>query len=120
MLAGYHIKKVEEYFSRYNVEEIGIYVAGRAINVLTILKNKIDLSKLRFFDDNVMLHNTYFPGFANRVESRKELLDHPPERIVVMSFTFGDEIKQGLKCALSETIPIDTIYELEMTLEGKN
>lgn len=117
VLADHYIKRLKKYFSEYSSEEIGIYVAGRAINVLTLLKSEIDVSTLRFFDDNIMLHNTYFPGFINKIESRKELLDNPPDRILVMSFTFGDEIKQSLKCTLSENVSVDTIYEIDMIFD---
>lgn len=113
--ANHYIERLKKYFNKYSTEEIGIYVAGRAINVLTLLKS--DLPKVRFFDDNIMLHGTYFPGFTNKVESRKELLDAPPDRVLIMSFTFGNEIKQSLNHMLSEKVPVETIYEISMIFE---
>lgn len=112
VLADRYIKKIKKYFTQHSSEMIGVYVAGRAINVLTFLNSEIDLSVVRFFDDNIVLHNTYFPGFSNKVESRQELLDNPPDRVLIMSFTFGDEIKKSLKSVLSEKVKINTIYEI--------
>ena len=84
-------------------ESIGIYVPARAINVLSVIREKIDLSKIRFFDDNTLLHGTYFPGFDIPIESRLELIEKPPDRVLIMSRTFGDSIAKQLRSSFEVT-----------------
>lgn len=111
-LAEKHTQCILKYFEEHNQEEIGIYVAGRAINALTFLEEKIDFKKVRFFDDNSMLQNMYFPGFPMAVESRKQLEENPPQRILIMSFSFGEIIKKQLKKLFADNFPIETIDDI--------
>lgn len=111
-LAEKHIDCILKYIKKHDQEQIGIYVAGRAINSLTFLEGQINLKKIRFFDDNIMIQNTYFPGFLIKVESRKQLEENPPERILIMSFYFGEVIKKALRNIFHNALPIETIYDI--------
>ena len=82
-------------------EVVGIYVPGRAVNVLAILQNKMKLPKLRFFDDNSYLYRKYYPGFPYPVESKDDLFEKPVNTVLVFSKSFGDQIKT----ALSQELP---------------
>ena len=75
-------------------ETVGVYAPARAINILSML-DRIPTG-LRFFDDNPSLHGTYFPGFAVPIENRSQLLAHPPERLLVMSGSFGKRIIESI------------------------
>ncbi len=106
---GRMIPRLKEYFERYGEAEIGIFVAGRAMNILAILREEINLARIRFFDDDAKLHGRYLPGFANVIESREQLLSRTPQRILVMSFSFGEQIKNGLAEVLPAGQAIDTV-----------
>lgn len=84
-------------------ECVGIYVPARAINILSVIREKIDLSMVRFFDDNPLLHGTYLPGFDIPIESRKELIEKLPDKVLIMSRTFGNRIVKELGLSLKIT-----------------
>ncbi len=85
-------------------KKIGIYIPGRAINMLEVIGSP----DLRFFDDNPKLHNKFLPGFNNPIEDRNDLLRDPPDIIFIMSYSFGDKIAQELKEILSKKVVIKT------------
>ena len=85
---------------------LAIYVPSRAVNALTI--GEADLSHCRFFDDNSLLHGTYFPGINIPIESRQRLIDNPTDAVLVMSFSFGHIIAYELKALLPARIIIKT------------
>jgi SAM-dependent methyltransferase len=87
-------------------EEIGIFVPGRAINILSMIKSKEYLQKIRFFNDDPRLQYTYYPGFPHIIESRKDLIENPPESILIFSRTFGHKIKMEL----SIDLPLSKIF----------
>ena len=90
---------------------MGVYVPWRAVNVLGMHHDRVQEGGLRFFDDNPCLKGTYYPGFSIGVEGREDLIDNPPDRILVMSYTFGEEIACKLKDE-GLTIPIHTWTDL--------
>jgi len=79
--------------------DVGVFAPARIINTLSIVKDNLKLSNIRFFDDNEMLQNTYFPGFDIAVESRQSLVAEPPKKLLVMSHSFGENIAQELRDA---------------------
>jgi len=83
--------------------DIGIFVPGRAINLLSLIDSKIGRVKIRFFDDNANLYKTYYPGFNNPVESRQDLFKNPPKILIIFSHSFGEKIKNELKDTLKNT-----------------
>jgi SAM-dependent methyltransferase len=78
-------------------QTIGFYVPGRAMNILARVELGKYLPHLRFFDDNKALQGTYYPGFDVIIESRQNLLNNPPDELVIMSHTFGDKIQEELR-----------------------
>ena len=92
-------------------ETVGIYVPWRALNVLSLRPARIPLGPMRFFDDNPLLHGTFYPGFPISVESREQLVARPPDRLLIMSNTFAVEILRQLR-AENLSIPIHTWGEL--------
>ncbi|MCD4742024.1 MAG: class I SAM-dependent methyltransferase [Desulfobacteraceae bacterium] len=95
-------------------ETIGIFVPGRIINVLSIVD--CPLNNLRFFDDNPILHGTYFPGFNIPIESRESLINKPVDRLIIMSASFGKKIAEELTPLLpkkTETCTWSDIFENE-------
>jgi SAM-dependent methyltransferase len=87
-------------------ESVGIYVPGRAINALFLVRDKMDLPRIRFFDDNQALGGTYFPGCATPIESHEELVKSSTDRVLIASSTFGSAIAQRLRSTLSRRVKI--------------
>ena len=83
-------------------QSLGIYVPGRAVNAM--VTEHCPLSHCRFFDDNTLLHGTYFPGIDISVESRQALVDKPVDQVLIMSHSFGQQIADQLK----PLVPADT------------
>ena len=80
-----------------NGATVGIYVPGRAINALA-LAGTVE-GRCRFFDDDPRLHGTYLPGFPAPIESREQFIADPPDRLLIMSRTFGPAIAEALRPA---------------------
>jgi SAM-dependent methyltransferase len=80
-----------------NNQTVGIYVPGRAVNILTTVKKKINPAGLRFFDDDDSLHGKFLPGFDIPIESRDDLLKRPTAKVIIMSQTFGNKIAEELR-----------------------
>lgn len=87
-------------------QTVGIYVPARAINVLAL--SRTDLSHCRFFDDNVLLHGTYFPGIPIPIETRQDLETRPTDWVFIMSRSFGRKIAAELRRSLGTTSQIVT------------
>ena len=86
-------------------ESVGIYVPGRAVNILTM--SQVPVTCIRFFDDNPKLHSTYFAGTEIPIESRQELKNNPTDRLLIMSSSFGEKIAREL----SDVLPKNTIIK---------
>ena len=82
---------------------VGIYVPGRAINILSLLISKINLPRLRFFDDNPILHQKYYPGINIPIEQRSDLWNNPPEILIIFTHSFGKKIKNEIGSSLKDT-----------------
>lgn len=97
------IEKTEESLEKLatylgNTEKtIGIFAPHRAINALYLIRERIDFSKIRFFDDSENLQGTYFPGFDITIEGRDMLFRNPPDRVIIFSRAFSSKIENELK-----------------------
>ena len=78
-------------------EMLGIFVPGRIVNLLSLNLSRIGCNQIRFFDDNPILQGTYYPGIPIQVESRPDLLNRPPDRLLIVSRTFGETIADSLR-----------------------
>jgi SAM-dependent methyltransferase len=85
---------------------VGLYVPGRAINALALAGS--DAAHIRFFDDDPRLHGTYLPGFGSPIESRAQLIDRPPDRVLIMSHTFGARIAAALAGLVPGQVVVQT------------
>jgi len=74
---------------------LGIYVPGRMINTLSVAEIPKRLC-LRFFDDNPLLENKYYPSFPQKIENFDDLLRCPPDSVFVASRTFGKTIEERI------------------------
>jgi len=95
-------------------ESVGIYVPSRAINALSMLKDRTDLSGLRFFDDDQRLQGKYFPGFDIPIEPSENLMKTSTNRILVMSPSFEERIVNKLKSLTGTSSLITTWKDLFM------
>lgn len=91
---------------RIDEKTLAVYVPSRAINAF--VSKSVDLSHCRFFDDNPLLHGTYFPGVNIQVEPRQSLIDRPTDVVIIMSYSFGAKIAEQLKPVLPSNTIIKT------------
>jgi len=105
VLAQKNLEKITECFASAGKQRhtVGIFVPGRAVNILTLIKSRIVLPELRFFDDNPVLYRTYYPGFNVSVENRKDLVKNPPEMLIIFTHSFGEKIKRELGDSLKDS-----------------
>lgn len=66
---------------------LGIYPANRALNALSLLKLPTEL--LFLYDDNPMIEDTYYPGFANPVLPIDRIVDEKPGTLWIASDSFS-------------------------------
>jgi hypothetical protein len=93
-----------------NNKTLGLYVPGRAVNALAMAN--CDSAAIRFFDDSPLLHRHYFPGFDHEVESMDDLLNSPPDSVLVMSETFGERILSRIRSNLGIQFQAYTLNQL--------
>lgn len=91
-------------------DSIGIVVPGRAINSLAI--GGVSPDGLRFFDDNPLLAETYYPPFPIPIEPTENLRRRPVDLLMIMSQTFGGQIAARLRSIVPRTTRIVTMTEL--------
>lgn len=96
-IAKQNIDVMKKFFMDNQSEKIAIYVPQRAINFLTLIEDDVDFFNIRFIDDNILLHGTYFPGFQIPVQSRIQLMHDKVDIILIASFTFGERIANEIK-----------------------
>ena len=101
---------IRDILIKHHTKSVGIYVCGRIINTLSILKNDVDLSNIRFFDDNPLLKNKYYPGFDIKIESLEDFLNRPPEVVLIMSRSFEDAISKNIRNKAEIVYPWSDIF----------
>ena len=80
------------------------------MNILAM--ENVSLSNIRFFDDDPLIQNSYFPGMDVPVEGRAQLIDSPTDYLLIMSRTFGSNLSAELQKVLPRTVAISTISEI--------
>lgn len=70
---------------------VGIYCPSRILNLISVGQPII------FYDDSISLRNKYYPPFAYKILSRKQLYNNPPKTLLIASRTFGSKLKIDLK-----------------------
>lgn len=105
-------KNISEYIKNIKKKgkTLGIYVPARLINA--ILMEDIDLSNCRFFDDNPMLHGTYYPGINIMVEQKEDLINKPTDHVLISSCTFGDKIFESIRYLLPNFTKINLLNDI--------
>lgn len=95
---GQSVSKVSAFF-RYCMHEkhsLGIMCPGRSINLIQLLQPE---NTFRFFDDDRSLHGKFYPPIDVPVESRQALLVKPVDELLIMSSTFGKQLRAELSMA---------------------
>jgi 2-polyprenyl-3-methyl-5-hydroxy-6-metoxy-1,4-benzoquinol methylase len=85
-------------------KSLGVYVPARFLNILFLSGIKID--KLRFFDDNPLIKNKFYPGFNIKIENKIDLFNNPTDIVFIFSNSFGENIKENIKDELPLTTKI--------------
>ena len=93
---------------------LGLFPGSRFMNFAALAD---ELPALRLFDDDPRLHGQYYPPIQQPVESREQLLDDPPEALVITSRTFLDDIRTGL--AGAPELDGCAIHALDEILHGE-
>jgi hypothetical protein len=91
-------------------ESVAIYVPLRAINA--IVMSGAPIEHCRFFDDDTHLQGSFLPGAEIMIEARDRLLDNPTDHVLIMSESFGEQIRKGLAPGLPESTGVIHIGEL--------
>lgn len=95
--------------SREQNLNLGLYCPARALNYLAELN--LDCQNLRFFDDDPNLKGLYYPPFNAQIESRGSFCESPPDRLLIMSRSFGSRIRSAL--AESATLSAESIFLID-------
>ncbi|MCJ8238699.1 class I SAM-dependent methyltransferase [Peteryoungia algae] len=89
---------------------LGVYVPSRFVNAMRICQMPSD--GIRFFDDDLSLAGTFYPGIPVAVECRQSLIDRPVDTVLIMSRTFGPALKEKLRESLPATTEIVLVSDL--------
>lgn len=92
---------------------LGIYCPGRIVNFLSTAsaEQACRSMKIRFFDDNCLMHGQFYPGLPYHIESRNDLMNNPVTTLLIASWTFGAHLANDLK-SLSLQSEIVTFSDL--------
>lgn len=91
-------------------ESVAIYVPLRAINA--IVMSGAPIEHCRFFDDDIHLQGCFLPGAQIMIEARNRLLESPTDHVLIMSESFGEQIRRRLAPDLPATTRVLHIGEL--------
>jgi SAM-dependent methyltransferase len=96
-----YVQKIEQcsekfriFFEKYSDRSIGIYVPGRIVNFL--ISENINISNLRFFDDDQNSFEKFYPGINIPVENFNDMVNKPTDIILIMSSFFGEKIRDKI------------------------
>lgn len=87
-----------------NDSNVGLFVFQRALPYLAAAEQ--NLNKFRFFDNNVLWRGRYLDGIPVAIENIDDLLMRPTSKTLIMSNTFGMEIKSKIL----ESVPNAKIF----------
>jgi 2-polyprenyl-3-methyl-5-hydroxy-6-metoxy-1,4-benzoquinol methylase len=73
---------------------LGVFAASRFFNYQQLLRDVCP--PLRYFDDDPKHQGRYYPPFPIQVEPRASLVSRPVDRLLIMSWTFGDRLSAEL------------------------
>lgn len=98
------LTKIKDILIRHQNESVGVYVPGRIINYLEVLRSELNFNNIRFFDDSATIADSYYPGFDIPVESREQLISNPVDVLLIMFAGFCDKIAKEVRtyCAVVE------------------
>ncbi len=99
-------------YIKENQKKLGIYVPARAMNMLSKIFNEIIVEDIVFIDDDENITGKYFPGFNNKIYNKNHLKDFSLDYILIMSYTFGEEIKESIKSKIHNDCKIIKYEEL--------
>lgn len=93
-LAQKRIKNFTKFYAEKINSNLGIFIFQRALPYFAA--SGIEIDKFRFFDNNKLWHNKMLDGLPCGVENLEDFIDNPPEQTLIMSNTFGEEIRNQL------------------------
>ena len=77
-----------------NPESVGYFIFQRSLPYTCAIGFSID--KARFFDNNALWKGKYLDGVPGKVENIDDFIQNPPPETIIMSNTFGSEIKNEI------------------------
>jgi len=93
-LAEKRINNFTKFYAENINSNLGVFIFQRALPYFAA--SGIDIDKFRFFDNNKLWHNKMLDGLKCSVENLDDFINEPPEQALIMSNTFGNEIKSQL------------------------
>ena len=89
------ILKFENFFdSLKDPDSLGYFIFQRSLPYTCAIGASLEES--RFFDNNVLWHGKYLDGVPSPVEDINDFLHRSPQETLIMSSTFGEEIKKQI------------------------
>jgi hypothetical protein len=88
---------------------VGCYVPLRAFPYLALAGH---LESVRLFDDSAEMAHRFFDGVSRRVENFEDLQADPPDLVFVMSYSFGERIRDKIQNRLGTRSRIITLADL--------
>lgn len=84
-----------EYFYNKNINtNLGVFIFQRALPYFAA--SGIAIDQFRFFDNNALWHNKMLDGLPRHVENSDDFVRNSPNATLIMSNTFGRELKNQL------------------------
>jgi hypothetical protein len=93
-LAKKRIRNFTNFYDKKINTNLGVFIFQRALPYFAA--SGIDIEKFRFFDNNKLWHKKILDGLPCGVENLEDFINKPPEQTIIMSNTFGKEIKNQL------------------------
>ena len=93
-----------------NKSEVGLYIPLRLLPYLDLMP-EVQLSSIRFFDDDGGSHGKYYDGFPIKIENFEDLLKNHPKSVFIGSYSYGDLIEKKIRNNI-ESVKVMKISEL--------
>ena len=93
--ADIRICKFEKFFDNLNnSKNLAYFIFQRSLPYTCAIGASID--NARFFDNNILWRNKFLDGIPSKVENFEDFKANPPKETLIMSNTFGKEIKKQI------------------------
>lgn len=90
-------------------KNVGCYVPLRAFPYLALAGN---IEGVNLYDDSAEMADHYFDGVSERIKDFSSLESDPDDLVFVMSYSFGDRIRDKIRAKIGDRTEIVTLSDL--------